>query len=354
MKETRVESLQALLQVVEQGLLSRIVGTTNANQQSSRSHAILQLTIYQVDKSSNELVMAGKFALVDLAGSEKLSDAGDYGRQARMEGSEINKSLLALKECIRALRRQTIELETIGESNVFIPFRASKLTLILRDSFIRAKSETVMIASISPNIHDADHTLNTLRYADRVKEFGKSRKKGESDDEPTFHEMPSPTEKHVESPTFEMEDFEQEPQTSSSEYIYGSQDLDIMYPLGIYSDNEGPLRRSQSDLKSILSNAEESRDQTAMEHLVQVDTLLEQEDDLIQRHIKALNDLEELTEEERELLLYVTSSQHGVDMYINNLSNILSKKREILDELESQVTFFKRQLDDEEALAGEL
>ncbi|CEG81799.1 Putative Kinesin family member 2/24 [Rhizopus microsporus] len=82
-----------------------------------------------------------------------------------MEGAEINRSLLALKECIRAL----------DQDQRHAPFRGSKLTMVLRDSFI-GNSKTCMIATISPNSANSDHTLNTLRYADRIKEF-----RGESD-----------------------------------------------------------------------------------------------------------------------------------------------------------------------------
>lgn len=82
-----------------------------------------------------------------------------------MEGAEINKSLLALKECIRAL----------DQDKKHTPFRGSKLTQVLRDSFI-GNSRTCMIATISPNNSNSEHTLNTLRYADRVKQL-----KGESD-----------------------------------------------------------------------------------------------------------------------------------------------------------------------------
>lgn len=73
-----------------------------------------------------------------------------------MEGAEINKSLLALKECIRAL----------DNDQGHIPFRGSKLTEVLRDSFI-GDSRTVMISCISPSSGSCEHTLNTLRYADR-------------------------------------------------------------------------------------------------------------------------------------------------------------------------------------------
>ena len=55
-------------------------------------------------------------------------------------------------------------------SSTHVPYRASKLTLVLKDSFTRANARTVMIATVSPAASSADHTVNTLRYADRVKE----------------------------------------------------------------------------------------------------------------------------------------------------------------------------------------
>jgi kinesin family protein 2/24 len=101
----------------------------------------------------------GKLLLVDLAGSERAQDTQSNNRQRRIEGAEINKSLLALKECIRA----------IDAKSSHVPFRASKLTMVLRDSFLSSETKIVMIACISPGSTSADHTLNTLRYAQRLK-----------------------------------------------------------------------------------------------------------------------------------------------------------------------------------------
>lgn len=93
---------------------------------------------------------------MDLAGSEYGAVTAQSDRQTRMEGAEINKSLLALKECIRALHHDSHHT----------PFRQSKLTLVLRDSFI-GNCQTVMITNIAPSTSCAETSLNTLRYADR-------------------------------------------------------------------------------------------------------------------------------------------------------------------------------------------
>ena len=98
---------------------------------------------------------------MDLAGSERAQDTQSNNRQRRLEGAEINKSLLALKECIRAL----------DTNSSHVPFRASKLTMVLRDSFLnKESSKIVMIACINPGSNSADHTINTLRYAQRLKD----------------------------------------------------------------------------------------------------------------------------------------------------------------------------------------
>jgi hypothetical protein len=106
----------------------------------------------------------GKLSLVDLAGSERAADSSSKDRQTRIEGAEINKSLLCLKECIRSL--------DAGSSHT--PFRGSKLTQVLRDSFI-GRAKTAMIATVSPGSSAAENTLNTLRYAQRVKGFSNKK-----------------------------------------------------------------------------------------------------------------------------------------------------------------------------------
>jgi hypothetical protein len=143
------------MNIIQYGLKIRTVGITGANNDSSRSHGIIQISII-----NNLNKLHGKITFIDLAGSERESDKIDVDKQTRIDGAEINKSLLALKECIRALDQEKSHL----------PFRQSKLTLVLRDSFI-GNCKTLMIANVSPSSDSADHTLNTLRYADRVKEL---------------------------------------------------------------------------------------------------------------------------------------------------------------------------------------
>ncbi|NXI46521.1 KIF24 protein, partial [Galbula dea] len=160
LREVEVDSVDLLLEVILKGGKERSTGATGVNSDSSRSHAVIQI---QIKDTANRTF--GRISFIDLAGSERAADARDSDRQTKMEGAEINQSLLALKECIRAL----------DQEHVHTPFRQSKLTQVLKDSFI-GNSKTCMIANVSPSHIATEHTLNTLRYADRVKELKKGIK----------------------------------------------------------------------------------------------------------------------------------------------------------------------------------
>lgn len=151
-----VDTADELMDLIECGGRNRATGCTSRNSDSSRSHAVLQLHIQLQGKEHSRLTF------IDLAGSERGADTATASRATRLEGSEINTSLLALKEVIRALAK--------GDSMVHVPFRGSKLTQVLKESFVGQHGRSVMIACVSPNIGNVETTLNTLRYADRVKE----------------------------------------------------------------------------------------------------------------------------------------------------------------------------------------
>ena len=170
LQEVACSDEAALLDVISRGNSSRTTHSTEVNEGSSRSHAICEVSLRTRDSGK----VHGSLSLIDLAGSERAADSKNHNQQRRIESAEINKSLLGLKECIRALAvRAAMAINTPEGTDlphVHVPFRASKLTLALRDSFVSPNARVVMIATVSPNASGWDHTGNTLRYADRVKE----------------------------------------------------------------------------------------------------------------------------------------------------------------------------------------
>ena len=172
LKETLITTVQELEALLESGNDRRTKASTSTNSVSSRSHAILQLVIRRRfrlddDPSSSEVV-SGKLLLVDLAGSERaVGETDGQQKDRRLEGSKINKSLLALGNCITVLG----SLSTAGPtaaSNVHVPYRDSKLTRLLKES-LGGNTRTVMIATVSPSVMCFEETVSTLKYATRAK-----------------------------------------------------------------------------------------------------------------------------------------------------------------------------------------
>jgi len=139
---------------------NRTIGQTNMNSTSSRAHTVNSIVFKQKHFDANgkplrELV--SNINLIDLAGSERAASTGASGDRLK-EGANINKSLMILGKVIKALA------EAANKKGVFIPYRESKLTYILKP-FLGGNAKTSMVAALSPANVNYDETLSTLRYA---------------------------------------------------------------------------------------------------------------------------------------------------------------------------------------------
>jgi kinesin family protein 2/24 len=268
LQEEVVTDVPDVLQLIQSGNVVRTSGTTSANQHSSRSHAIFQIILRK--RTNGKLY--GKFSLIDLAGNERGADTSSANRQTRMEGAEINKSLLALKECIRAL----------GKKGAHLPFRASKLTQVLRDSFIGDKARTCMIATISPGLSSCEHSLNTLRYADRVKELETNApsKAGAGGDNPVVTNG----------------------NQAASSSVAKLEAASIMTP----TENDLVL------LHKSLKNSQESSDDLLTFHEV-MSHLVEAQEELIEEHRCVVQDFKDLADEEEQLLDQVDDPDYDIE-----------------------------------------
>ncbi|PIA51840.1 hypothetical protein AQUCO_01000016v1 [Aquilegia coerulea] len=163
-RSIKVSSADKILELLNLGNSRRKTESTEANATSSRSHAVLEIMVKRKQKNKyRNQVIRGKLSLVDLAGSERASETNSGGQKLR-DGANINRSLLALANCINALGKQQ------KKGLAYVPYRNSKLTRILKDG-LSGNSRTVMIATVSPADNQYHHTVNTLKYADRAKEI---------------------------------------------------------------------------------------------------------------------------------------------------------------------------------------
>ncbi|XP_045380090.1 kinesin-like protein KIF18A [Camelus bactrianus] len=161
------KSSEEILQLLDNGNKNRTQHPTDMNATSSRSHAVFQIYLRQQDKTAsiNQNVRIAKMSLIDLAGSERASSTSAKGTRF-IEGTNINRSLLALGNVINALA-------DTKRKNQHIPYRNSKLTRLLKDS-LGGNCQTIMIAAVSPSSVFYDDTYNTLKYANRAKDIKSS------------------------------------------------------------------------------------------------------------------------------------------------------------------------------------
>ncbi|XP_063738262.1 kinesin-like protein KIFC3 isoform X3 [Eleginops maclovinus] len=154
--EFTVQSPEDINQVFELGHMNRATACTNLNEHSSRSHALLIITVSGFNAATGNRTL-GKLNLVDLAGSERIGKSGAEGSRLR-EAQCINKSLSALGDVINALRGK----------HSHVPFRNSRLTYLLQDS-LNGDSKTLMMVQVSPLPVNVSESVCSLKFAQRVR-----------------------------------------------------------------------------------------------------------------------------------------------------------------------------------------
>ena len=182
-KEINAQSFEQLMKCINEGTRRRSTERTNANATSSRSHSVVTLKLTLIEGSESESTVdvksnsrgnitsassstvVSKLHIVDLAGSENADATEGVSQQRRQEGLHINKSLLALHRVIRTL---TKEKEGAVGKGVFVPYRASKLTRLLKDS-LGGNCFTLMICNLSPSPLCFAETKRSIQFAQSVK-----------------------------------------------------------------------------------------------------------------------------------------------------------------------------------------
>ncbi|GAX20275.1 kinesin family member 2/24 [Fistulifera solaris] len=337
---TEVESYgpETFLEILRQGNSARTTHMTEANDASSRSHAICQIMLR--DAKTNKL--KGKLSLVDLAGSERGSDTKSHNSQRRAESSDINTSLLSLKECIRALDR---------DASKHVPYRGSKLTLILKDCFTSDRAMTTMIATVSPGASAADHSLNTLRYADRIKEkrstaptlsprpLATTRRRRPS-------AMTNVTKAKAESPVNEMRTSQSRSMAVSRvevpETTMANDDLDLA------EENQSRPESETAD-DDLLFSEDEKEEPAKDEELNQtVRELFEEEEGVLNMHMTFIAENAKLLSKEGALLQDVQRpnvSDEEIERYASMLEEILDRKEDMIAALQRKLAVFESHLE---------
>ncbi|PIA65045.1 hypothetical protein AQUCO_00100491v1 [Aquilegia coerulea] len=375
LQEYKVSNVDTIRELIEKGNATRSTGTTGANEESSRSHAILQLAVKRSADGSESKPprVVGKLSFIDLAGSERGADTTDNDKQTRMEGAEINKSLLALKECIRAL----------DSDQGHIPFRGSKLTEVLRDSFV-GDSRTVMISCVSPNSGSCEHTLNTLRYADRVKSLSKGTTSKKDPLLSTLNIRESttlplssiaPTVSSIENNIYDVpnehnrfgwsKQTERETLSHSMDRVSSGREDDFDFSEEFYKPEKPSWKNSKQDSFRIPPLEDKTRKTDAQpkwkEHQDfdndlsaddDLSALLKEEDDLVNAHRKEVEETIDIVREEMKLLVEADQPGNQLDDYISRLNTILSQKAAGILHLQNRLAHFQRRLNEHNVLVS--
>jgi kinesin family protein 2/24 len=387
LQEIPADNPEDMTYIIDQANAIRTTHNTVTNETSSRSHAICNIVIKE--DGANEVY--GKLSLVDLAGSERAQETQSNNRQRRAEGAEINKSLLALKECIRALDAR----KSSGNNDIHVPFRASKLTHVLRDSFIskRDKCKIIMISCVSPCYTSSNHTINTLRYSDRLKEKTSTMQKINNINNNNNQNRPR-NKSHYSSSNREeknkmlKKEKEKELDKSNPDLkdpinmnVFDVRD-DILNDINFDDkmildddilDRDLPSNKKDEKIDEDLENNENDIDDLLylkktvskegkyisdefIKYQLLTEKIVEDEDDIVSTHMNVIKDDAKILTEEGELITKIKginsdlNEEFTMDEYLNRLEMIIDKKINMYSDLKDKLDIYKEHIKEEDEM----
>ena len=383
LQEIPADNPQDMTYIIDQANAIRTTHNTVTNETSSRSHAICNIVIKE--DGANEVY--GKLSLVDLAGSERAQETQSNNRQRRAEGAEINKSLLALKECIRALDAR----KSSGNNDIHVPFRASKLTHVLRDSFIskRDKCKIIMISCVSPCYTSSNHTINTLRYSDRLKEKTSTMQKinninnnnqnrprnkshySSRDREQNNKMLKKEKELDKSNPdlkdpinmnVFDVRDDILNDINFDDKMILDDDILDRDLPKIKDEKIDEELENNENDiddllyLKKTVSKEGKYISDEFIKYQLLTEKIVEDEDDIVSTHMNVIKDDAKILTEEGELITKIKginsdlNEEFTMDEYLNRLEMIIDKKINMYSDLKDKLDIYKEHIKEEDEM----
>jgi kinesin family protein 2/24 len=253
------------------------------------------------------------------------------------------------------------------------PFRGSKLTLVLRDSFMGGNCKTLMIANVSPCLSCSEHTLNTLRYSDRVKELRKDRTQGETytreekDPSDLLAQMLMMPRQHGKTVKYNV-DIKKTPQQINKKSTHINQlvnkketsskelnqiNLNKKDSIKVPSqNNQFSVNNYVSKYKNVEINSDEDFQKLSNDHEKLINTILIEEEDFIGQHKLHIDEMVDMIKQEMNLINEVDRPGSDITHYVSNLDKQLANKIEKINGLRSRLHKFNILLKDEEALAA--
>lgn len=158
----KLDNLDSFNTILNKGISKKVHSCTTLNQNSSRSHTIFKIILFEENKDITKIDFSVEeltsLSVVDLAGSERQKRTDAKGKNLQ-EACKINQSLSTLGKCLEAMKHNST-----SNNKKMVPLRESKLTKLFAEYF-QGDQNIIMITNINPRNEDFEESIRALNYS---------------------------------------------------------------------------------------------------------------------------------------------------------------------------------------------